>query len=720
MVSVNRLQITVVERRGGDVPEWQVGRKDLRAVAWDGFGEADTDPGLEVGCNRTRHSCYMSTRLSEIRQLIDRADNAYYNTGQAIMSDDAYNALKTELLFLCPDDERLARVGAPVGAGVADGEMLVSRTHAIPMGSQNKADTREEFDAWVAGLSLGPNPVFHANFKSDGCSVSLTFSFGYLTLAVTRGNGLAGEDITANARHFGGIPRCLVRTPAGEPFSGHIRAEIILPTRTWKEIDPEWNDPVAPSNPRNTGNGIARRKNGLHADALTVQAFRAYGEDGIEVCDTEEHMQEFLRELGFTTTPEITGTAQEIWDFFELIKGKRDVLPFWIDGLVVKVNHLDTQKGLGVVNDRPKGQVALKFPAEGVETVLREVVLTVGHSGAVTPTGKMDPVPLGGVIVTSALLCNMDEIRALDVALGDTVFVERRGDVIPKVVRVVHRPENRQTIPEPTACPLCFSGLSRRLNVDGEESAALFCVNESCDSKIYGKISCWVSSLNILGIGDEVLDALITQMGIADAADLYRLHARQTELANLTTGGVRFGEKRAAKLIEQIEAKRNLTLEEFIGSLGVDGLAQRRVELIRQQSAGKMDTLKAWTDGTLLGIAEEAGVPKIAVRIVQSLVKRKALIDKLLAVSVTVKESAAAPSPRGGVPSVCITGALSKPKSYYQDLIKAKGWEWKDGVSKTLTYLVMADANSTSDKAKKARQLGTTILDEAGLLDLLR
>jgi len=612
------------------------------------------------------------------------------------------------LRTLCPGDGRLSRVGAPVPVD----SVLTKRQHAIPMGSQDKALSRQEFEIWAAGMPL--SALFHANYKADGCSINLEFVAGKLYRAITRGDGNIGEDVTSNALKFRGLPSGVV-SRLGFPFTGNIRCEAVLPVADWAKLDP-----LKEKNPRNLGTGICRRKNGEDAELMQLIAFRGYDEHSMEFRASEDAMEVDLREMGFFTAPSVVGDKDVVWAFYEATVKERSALPYWIDGVVCKVWSFEKQRALGVAGGCPRGQVAIKFLPEGAEATIRSVELTVGRTGTITPVAAFDGIALGGVTVTSSTLCNFDEIRALNVAIGDTVFVCRQGDVIPKIISVTKRPECRQPIPEPTACPVCSGKLERRINVDGEEGTALMCVNDVCPGRLFATVSNWLKSLKILGVDDKVQGALRSQLGIGDAADLYGLKARAIDLANLSVSGIRFGEKRAAKVIEGIEARRSLTLEEFMGSLGVDGLACRRVELIRWAVPGQMDTLAAWMDGRLLGIAAAAGVPNLAERFVADIAKKRSLIDRLLAAGVSVLESTVKIGPPGGGPSFCITGALSKPKAHFKALGEARGWEWKEGVSKGLTYLCMADPASPSAKAQKARDLGTKCISEAELLELLK
>lgn len=651
-------------------------------------------------------------RISELASRIRAADVAYYNTGEAAMEDAAYDGLKDELRRLSPEHPLLAVVGA------TPSEMLAKVRHSIPMGSLDKAMDQSEWLAWIKTLPPGN---FVASLKMDGGSVSLEYRDGRLVRAVTRGDGLIGEDITTNALQFKQCPKKDVLL-GGERFSGFVRAEIMLLNKDWKIADPD-----LVSNPRNLGNGIARRKDGEQAELLSVFAFRAFRADGQPVAANEGEMFELLTGAGFTVAPWCAGDTATIWNFFQTSQATRAALDFWIDGVVVKINDLSVQLALGERDQRPRGQIALKFPAQGVETVLRSVELSVGHTGAIIPTAKFDPVQIGGTTVSSALLCNWDLIRALDIAVGDTIVVYKAGEIIPKVLEVVRRPENRQGIPEPTTCPVCGGPVGRKKSVHGEESVMLYCLNDECPAKLVGKIDRYVRSLNILGIGDEVLEALCTHHPVIDAgfnklddpllktpADLYLLKNQKERLAALLMGGkTKLGTKRAEKILAEIEAKRDLTIAELIGSLGIDGLGKRRVALIQAAVPGELDGIDDWFKRKLSDpvFAARAGVPNLGPVLDDAVMAKQALVDQFKANGIRFKESAARiGSPNGK--SFCFTGASSVPRKELAAMAAAKGHTVKSDVGQGLDFLVMADPNSGSSKATKARKLGTKCISE--------
>lgn len=657
------------------------------------------------------------TRTSDLRNLILKAKHAYYYSNEPIMSDAEYDALEDELRQLAPDDPVLALVGAPVPGDT----MLTKARHSIPMGSQNKVNSEAEFMTWAARW---PGSAIHASLKGDGASAAAYYEDGRLVQAISRGDGVIGEDISANALRFKGLPAWAGDGSGG--FSGAVRFEVILTVEDWGRIDP-----ARSKNPRNAGTGIMGRKNGHQSDCLTIFAFDLdETRNGQSVAfDTESAKLIRLAELGFNVIAhQRCDTPDEAIAYFRRIAVERDSLPIWIDGVVMKFDDLAAQTELGVSSGRPKGQVAWKFDSVGMETVLEGVVVSGGHTGALNPTAKFRPVEIGGTTVSNASLANYDEIARLDVAIGDSVWVVKANDIIPKIIRVTQRPAGRIPIVPPEVCPFCGGEVGRRTTHDGSDGVIVECRNPECPKKSSGKIKRWIASLDILGIGDSVLEAMLDAFELEDAADLYTLCERQAELADLiinTEKGISLGEKRAASILDGIDATRNLTLSQFLGSLGLDHLGKRRVHLMMQAAGGQLDTLEDWRGGKLRNpsIAEAAGVPNIGGQIQDGIDAMASVIDKLLAAGVTVlpPENDIPSSEEINMKTVCISGKLpsGKKKADYADPLRAIGYELVDEVSKGLDYLVLADPDSTSSKAEKARKLNIAVISEEALEQLI-
>jgi len=657
-------------------------------------------------------------RLDELRNLILKAKHAYYYSGEPIMSDAEYDALEDQLRLLAPDDPVLALVGAPVSGA----DMLTKARHAIPMGSQSKVNSEAEFRQWHLKAGGG---ALHASLKGDGASAAAYYRDGRLLQVITRGDGTLGEDITANALRFQGLPAWAGTDEGG--FTGAVRFEVILTLENWARADPQRR-----KNPRNAGNGIMGRKNGHQSDLLTSYAFDIDEERGGQplVFATEHDKTRRLAQLGFNLIPQqVCADADAAVAYFHQIARSRDQVPFWIDGIVLKVDDLALQRELGATAGRPKGQIAWKFDSAGAETLVEHVLISGGHTGALIPTAQLRPVTIGGTTVSSATLGNFDEIARLDLALGDQVWVIKANDIIPKIIRVTDRPDHRQPIPIPSACPFCGGEVGRKVTTGGEAGAILACRNRSCPQKSIGKIARWITSLDILGIGDAVLNALVERFDIEDAGDLYSLRDKAAAMAELIINPekeLRLGAKRTASILAAIDATRTLTLSQFLGSLGIEGLGKRRVDLMIHAAGGALDTLADWRAGILRdpALAEGAGVPNLGGPIQEAIDAMSPVIDKLLGNGVEIlppAEDLHAPADSTPRCTLCISGRLpsGKKKANYAEALEAVGIDLVDSVAKGLDLLVLADPESASAKAVKARKLGIRIIDEEALLALI-
>ena len=691
------------------------------------------------------------SRLTQLRCAIDRAAQLYYTPGcESPLTDDEFEALMGELRALDPSDTRLIRVGVPYDVQ----NMRGKRTHAIPMGSLDNTDRSiVGFASWydrVLGL-LGYNPLdqlaeapsVNVSLKMDGNSVALSYENGILTEAISRGNGEVGESLTANAVKWIGVPTCLPTT-----CTGTVRGEAILYRAEFAKL--KKSDPDL-TNPRNVGSGILGRIDGTQNELIRFVAFNLI-DPKVEFPSLSMKFK-VLEAMGFDPVQHISvrGTrdqiVQRVEGYFTEIEAQRDSLSFDIDGLVVMVDDVKLQKS--ITKDRkdelrPKYGRAVKFVTQKALTKVIGVTITVGHTGAIIPTADLEPVYVGGVTVDSALLNNWNENSespsAAHVAIGDTVEVARQGDVIPKVVRVVTRPVDRQPITEPANCPECGAPTTRQLR--GSVSVVTFCSSPDtcCGASLY-KIRHYIGGsdkgVGIMGVGGGkgkgVLDALTREQPdgsvlVSSPADLYRLRVEQlTDLQIGTSKSgqpIRLGESRAAALIVEIEKSKQLSLTKFLGALGIDLLGRRRVEIIAKEHG--LTTLEDWLDEETLRARTVVGVgDTIRKAITEGLRKARPLIDDLLSVGVTVipygaiqrvvfdvgstetQEERESPMPeqKFAGKSFCFTGT--------RDLLvetAAAGGEIKSGVSKGLTYLVQKDATSKSNKTIKADEYGVKII----------
>jgi len=373
-------------------------------------------------------------RVTQLRSLIIKAKQAYYfgyfggHQSTPMISDAAYDALEEELRLLSPNDPVLAMVGAPVPPDA----ILTKAKHKIAMGSQEKVTSEAEFKAWASKRGISR---FHCSLKGDGASAEAIYENGYLVQAISRGDGEEGEDISASAVKFKGLPAYLQGCD-GEPFSGSIRFEVILTHDDWKTIGGK--------NPRNRGNGIMGRKDGTEAEYLTAFAFDIIAE--YTVFHTETAKSQCLEKMGINAIPwKLCESVDEVTEYFNETIVNRASLGIEVDGIVIKADSTIQQQTLGVHEGKPKGQVAWKPESMGAITTLLGYEITGGHLGALIPNGRLQPVDIGGVTISNVLLNNFQYVNNLGLAVGDRVFVTRRNDVIPFVEMVV---EECYTCPE--------------------------------------------------------------------------------------------------------------------------------------------------------------------------------------------------------------------------------------------------------------------------------
>lgn len=662
----------------------------------------------------------MDAYLASLRSAIDRADQLYHGSGTtATLTDQEYDALKSELKTLCPDDERLTRVGIPYTE-----ETLRDKVqHAIPTGSLDNVENGiDGFEKWrdnLHRLLAVENAKFIASLKIDGCTAVLTYKDGKLVSVVTRGNGEYGEDITANAVKWQHVP-----TTIPVDASVVIRGEAILYKDDFQKIVEELKlteDQI--SNPRNVGNGMISRTDGKHNDLMRFIAFNISDAFGNRFDLDMSEKFKLLEAFGFQVVKHkifsVDETVDQVTKWFNEVESMRDQLQYSIDGVVIGLDSHDYMVRLTSSRKdalRPKHIRAIKFTSMKAETTIKDVNITVGHSGALIPTAVLEKVRVGGVFVENALLNNWDEIERLGVAIGDKVEVELAGDIIPKVIRLVEEGENRTIIAEPEE----FNGCKTTRLHRGKEGAVTYLVDaddlyEVRRSKIKKFIGSSRKGVGILGIGDGVLDALTEGEAplVSTPADLYRLTEEQ--LIDLTIGNnskgkpIRLGESRTKAILSEISKVKRLTLPKFLGSLGIDLLGSRRVELFMEQY--KLNTLEDWLDEGQTGRISGDTVCK---SIQEGLRKVRPIIDDLIAVGVQVgslsEESLVVAEQTGekgmlsGL-SFCFTGTRE-----LSDEVKAAGGELKSGISKNLDYLVQKDATSRSNKTKKADEYGVQVI----------
>ncbi|MBW2527748.1 MAG: NAD-dependent DNA ligase LigA [Deltaproteobacteria bacterium] len=638
--------------------------------------------GLAVDPEHQQRIDELAERLADYR--------AKYYAGTPLVSDAAYDALEDELRQLAPAHPLLAKVGSPVLVEAWD-----KARHVIPMGSLNKVVSESELRDWVArcdellgrqGLESIASDLFIAE-KLDGISVELLYRDGRLADGITRGDGEVGERITVNVARMRGVPPTIA-----EKRAASVRGEIILRLSDMRSYFP---DAVSP---RNAAAGTARRLDGVGNEHLTVLVYDLAGDFELE---TEQDKFAALRRLGFATPNTYAGSLEEV---LALHAGygtsRRAELDYEIDGLVVRPSRLETQRLLGELNRRPRGAVAFKFASPAKVTEVVAIEWDTGPSGRVTPVAVVQPVHLAGATVQRASLHNASRVRSLGIGPGDEVLVSRRNDVIPYVEEVVTK--RGHDVDVPAACARCEGPLVR-------EGEYLLCRNDQCAARVEGRIRNWIDAIGALEWGERLVEQVVAAGLVRQPVDLYSLEV--ADLARLD----RQGDKSASNALEQLRARLPLSLPVFLAALGIEGFGIQTARLLVEAGFRDLDSLQR-AEAPELAAIKGIGEAK-ATAILRGLAARSGEIDALVDAGIVPTVEPAGGALEGQ--TFCITGKLSRPRKELAALIEQHGGRVLSSVTADLDYLVIADPSSTSSKAVKARKLGTALLDEARLMDLL-
>jgi len=665
--------------------------------------------------------------VSELVNEIRRLSHIYYNTDRSQFPDLKYDALKVRLRHLDPTNQELTRVGAP-----ADRSNHLNKVkHTSHMGSIANAMGKDELRAWWGRVNP---PAVVTTFKVDGLSILLHFNKGELVSVATRGDGKQGDDITYNARFAQGMvhqtPQVVIDGKSYD-FTGTVRAELVLTTAAWQQLDP-----TELQVPRNLASGLARRKTeGEDCQYLTVVAHRIDWPD-VDITRWQEVFS-ILQYLGFKVPePLVFPNLEAVDAYFSTIQSMRSELEYEIDGLVVTTDDYLQFKNLGIDGENcPRGQIAYKFPAQTAESVLKGVEVNVGHTGALNPRAILEPVVVGGVTIRHATLSNFNEIRRLNLKIGDRVEVSRQGDVIPKILKVTTPHPSGGEIPEPSTCPVCGSPTAREsVGDEGKDlSANIYCQNAECPAQNLGKIKRWIDSLGIKELGPQLRLALMDDFVFnwngesrlfSTPADLYRLTV--DELASLPfparessdqVPNKAYGATRAAKVIAQLDKSRSLTVSELVGSLGVKYLGKGRARNIQELdvqlgSNALSEDVHAWfSEGErLLPHARELGIENMAADIQQGLDSKRPLIEDLLTLVQVRPDKAMSVVTDGKLSgqSFCFTQCRMTDEE--EARLQQLGGEEKGDVSGGLTYLVTKNLDKKTAKMTKAEKLGTKVI----------
>ena len=656
-------------------------------------------------------------RAETLRRQLEHHEYQYYVLDQPEITDTEYDALFRELQTL---ESQYPELRTPDSitqrVGGQPREDIAKAPHSSPMlsldNALNETELRE-FDSRVRGL-LGSAPYSYvAELKLDGLSMATRYEGGALQLALTRGNGTVGEDVTPNARTIRSLPlRIRLHTLGNGPFEA--RGEVVMQRRSFERLNRKNEELGLPrfANPRNAAAGALRALDPAITASRQLDYFAYFLlRDGRPFFESHWESLNALDAAGFKVNPNRAKCdgLEDLLGFIREWEAKRDDLPYEIDGVVVKIDSLAQQGQLGWTAKAPRWAIAFKFPARQATTVLENIEVQVGRTGTLTPVAHLKPVIISGVTVSRATLHNEDEIARLGVEIGDTVLVERSGDVIPKLVRVVEQGPERRPFRMPRSCPVCGGHIVRE-----EGEAASRCVNTNCPARLRESLLHFASrsSMDIDGMGDALVDQLLQKGLVHTVADLYRLKAEQ--LSELE----RMGKKSAEKVIQNIDRSRAQPLPRVLNGLGIPFVGERTAQILAGHF-GSLDALAAASEEELQA-AEEVG-PKVAQSIRQFFdePRNRDLIESLRAAGLQFKgpKHVKTQGKLTGMTFV-LTGTLpTLTREEAKAKIEAAGGKVASSVSRKTGYLVAGE--EAGSKLDKARELGVRILDEAGLFAML-
>ncbi|MBV9670438.1 MAG: NAD-dependent DNA ligase LigA [Acidobacteriales bacterium] len=664
-------------------------------------------------------------QIEELREQIRFHEHRYYVLDDPTITDAEFDALVNELKRLEAAHPDLITPDSPtqrVGGRAAEGFAKVP--HSRPMLSLDNAYNEDELRAWhqrVLDLSGRDGVEFVAEYKLDGLSLALWYEHATLARGITRGDGTVGEDVTQNVRTMRSVPLTI---PAKKlrsisvPEDFEARGEVVMPIAAFHKMndDREREGLARAANPRNAAAGTVRMVDASKVAKRRLD-FYAYFllKNGTHVFPRHSESLDALEAAGLRVNPHriTSDDLDAILRFIADTEQKRDDLPYEIDGVVLKVNETALQDRLVFTGKAPRWAIAYKFAARAAITTLEDITMQVGRTGKLTPLALLAPVNIGGITVKRATLHNADEIERLGVKIGDRVQVERGGDVIPKIVRVVEHTGTR-SFEFPTHCPECGGHVVR---APGEADHR--CVNANCPAKLRESLLHFTSRgvMNIEGMGEALVNRLLEAGAVKSTADIYSL-AREKLLA-LRSPEFRIGDKIADNVLTQIEQSKQLPLERVILALGIRFVGERTAQLLAR-TLGSMEKLESASDEELQQVEEVGPRVSEAIREFFAEPKNRELVDRLRAAGLRMTEERTTPS----VPQTLtgktfvLTGTLpTMSRDEAKKRIEAAGGKVSGSVSKKTNYVVAGE--EAGSKLDKAHELGVTVLDEAGLLELL-
>ncbi len=659
----------------------------------------------------------LAKRADELRKQLEHHEYRYYVLDDPEVSDAEYDALMRELRDLEKANPELSTPDSPtVRVGGQPREGFVKVAHSSPMLSLDNAlnqDELREFDERVRGLLGSQAYAYVAELKLDGLSMAAQYSGGRLVQALTRGDGRIGEEVTENARTIRSLPlRLKGQAIPSDPFE--IRGEVVMQRRSFDRMNDERELAGLPrfANPRNAAAGALRALDPGVTASRQLDCFTYFLlSDGQPLLDSQWQTLETLAAAGFKVNRyrRRCSDLDEVLDFINEWDSKRDSLPYEIDGVVAKVDSVQQQTELGWTAKAPRWAIAFKYPARQAITLLQDIGVQVGRTGALTPVAHLKPVNLSGVTVARATLHNEDEIARLGLEIGDTVLVERSGDVIPKIVRVVEQGADRHRFHMPALCPVCGGHVVRQA---GE--SATRCINTSCPARLRESLLHFAGRgvMDIDGMGDALVDQLLQAKLVTSVADLYSLTAEQL------TGLDRMGKKSASKVITNVDHSRSQPLSRVLNGLGIPFVGERTAQIMAEHF-GSLDAIAAATTDQLQE-ANEIG-PKVAAAIVNFFgeARNRELVESLRKAG--LQFTAAIRKKSNGLLSgltFVLTGTFPTLKrEEAKKRIESSGGKVSGSVSSKTSYVVAGE--EAGSKLERAAELKIPVLDETRLLAML-
>lgn len=675
-----------------------------------------------------------------------RHAHLYYDNDELEITDYEYDRMMEQFKAAEAEHPEWVTAESPTQhvGGNAGKSTFAKVQHEVPMLSLQDVFNEDDVVSFMDSVNADfPGTTYVVEEKIDGLSMSVTYEDGVLVRAETRGDGHIGEDITENAKYIDGIPlRFDVNSEDGRNLRLlEVRCEVYLPVIEFERINEERreNGKKLFENPRNAAAGLLRTKDltdvknaRLSAFVFNVQRYEKmdasadcafdYGCDGTVNAPSHSHELAVLRALGFyTVVSDRVKDAKAVLTAIRLIGNDRteDVLPYWIDGAVVKVDEINTRKALGDTAKYPRWAVAYKYPPEEKKTVIENIVLQTGRTGRVTPVALLTPVRLEGTTVQRATLNNPEFIKELNIDIGDTVVIHKAASIIPEIVRVAHKGVNRNYFDVLACpCPSCGKKLYQSGGEDAEDTNGAYCINPSCPAQLARHIEFWASRscMDIRGLGTAAIQTFIDEGWLANPVDIYKLYEHRDEIAALEG----FGEKSADAILSAIEDSKKHDIDRLIKALGILGVGRSIGKALAQKYSSIAD-IATLTEEELMTVDGIGDVSAKALRDFFSDANNLLMLDELKHLGVNMRSLSYGTKPLGEALSgltFVITGTLpSMSREGAKALIETNGGKVVGSVSKKTNYLLAGDA--AGSKLDKAKTLGVAIISEADLQKML-